>query len=229
MESQFDHITKVLAQATSRRRALRGIGGGLLGGVLATLGARKAWAANDNVTICHVPPGNPGNTHTITVAPSAIPAHLRHGDGVCAPGNEDCCFNSGTSTAICTNLATDTSNCGVCGNVCSPLEACVSGACEERCPCVGGNCGNAPSCSPDPNVSCVCFETVEGEGFCHQGQSCIGSQPCVSSAECPPGFACSTATCCGPVGICIQPCPPCAGQAAKAALAPISGPTTTGR
>jgi hypothetical protein len=34
------------------------------------------------VTICHVPPGNPGNRHTITVGESAVSAHLRHGDSV---------------------------------------------------------------------------------------------------------------------------------------------------
>jgi hypothetical protein len=32
------------------------------------------------VPICHVPPGNPSNRHTITVGESAVPAHLRHGD-----------------------------------------------------------------------------------------------------------------------------------------------------
>src|SRR5690606_20399228 len=31
-------------------------------------------------TICHIPPGNPANAHTITVGGSAIPAHLGHGD-----------------------------------------------------------------------------------------------------------------------------------------------------
>lgn len=32
------------------------------------------------VTICHIPPGNPGNRHTISVGASAVAAHLRHGD-----------------------------------------------------------------------------------------------------------------------------------------------------
>ncbi len=32
------------------------------------------------VTICHVPPGNPANNHTITVGRPAVRAHLRHGD-----------------------------------------------------------------------------------------------------------------------------------------------------
>jgi hypothetical protein len=40
------------------------------------------------VTICHIPPGNPDNAHTITVGASAVPAHLAHGDtlGPCPEG-----------------------------------------------------------------------------------------------------------------------------------------------
>ncbi len=41
------------------------------------LGA-PAWAAK--VTICHVPPGNPDNFHTISVGEKAVAAHLAHGD-----------------------------------------------------------------------------------------------------------------------------------------------------
>jgi len=39
-------------------------------------------------TICHVPPGNPGNAHEITVSKNALKGHERHGDfehsGYCA-------------------------------------------------------------------------------------------------------------------------------------------------
>lgn len=40
---------------------------------------------NSKVTICHIPPGNPSNLHTITVGASAVPAHIAHGDylGAC--------------------------------------------------------------------------------------------------------------------------------------------------
>jgi hypothetical protein len=38
-------------------------------------GSKQEW-----VTICHIPPGNPSNAHTITIAASALPAHLAHGD-----------------------------------------------------------------------------------------------------------------------------------------------------
>jgi hypothetical protein len=37
----------------------------------------------EKVTICHIPPGNPGNAHTITVGAPAVPAHLaEHGDSI---------------------------------------------------------------------------------------------------------------------------------------------------
>lgn len=32
------------------------------------------------VQICHIPPGNPDNSHTIWIAESAWPAHEEHGD-----------------------------------------------------------------------------------------------------------------------------------------------------
>ena len=36
----------------------------------------------EKITICHKPPGNPSNTQTITVAASALKAHLDHGDEI---------------------------------------------------------------------------------------------------------------------------------------------------
>jgi hypothetical protein len=43
------------------------------------------------VTICHIPPGNPANAHTITVGAPAVKAHLAHGDeiGPCGGGGGD--------------------------------------------------------------------------------------------------------------------------------------------
>ena len=34
-------------------------------------------------TICHVPPGNPPNAHTLTIGCSAVQAHLRNHPGDC--------------------------------------------------------------------------------------------------------------------------------------------------
>ena len=42
----------------------------------------------DKVTICHIPPGNPANAHTITVGRSALKAHTKHGDTLGACGSD---------------------------------------------------------------------------------------------------------------------------------------------
>ena len=37
-------------------------------------------ADTKKTTVCHIPPGNPANAHTICVGNPAVPAHLAHGD-----------------------------------------------------------------------------------------------------------------------------------------------------
>lgn len=44
-------------------------------------------AGRDKVTVCHIPPGNPANAHTITVGAPAVKAHLKHGDTLGACGS----------------------------------------------------------------------------------------------------------------------------------------------
>jgi hypothetical protein len=39
-------------------------------------------ADTKKTTICHIPPGNPANEHTLCVGNAAVPAHLAHGDHV---------------------------------------------------------------------------------------------------------------------------------------------------
>lgn len=41
---------------------------------------------NDKVLVCHIPPGNPANAHTICISASGVPAHLAHG---CSLGSCD--------------------------------------------------------------------------------------------------------------------------------------------
>ena len=56
-------------------------------GTLANAPGARA-GGQDKVEICHIPPGNPANAHTIVVDDSAVPAHLAHGDylGECGGG-----------------------------------------------------------------------------------------------------------------------------------------------
>ena len=44
-------------------------------------GSVTAQAKVPKVTICHVPPGNPANAHTITIGAPAVPAHLKNHPG----------------------------------------------------------------------------------------------------------------------------------------------------
>lgn len=60
--------------------------------VTALLVATAALAASaaPKVTICHIPPGNPGNAHTITVGEPAVNAHVgNHGDTLGACDNDN--------------------------------------------------------------------------------------------------------------------------------------------
>lgn len=45
---------------------------------------------NGKAAVCHIPPGNPSNAHTILVGVAAVKAHLAHGDllGACAVESE---------------------------------------------------------------------------------------------------------------------------------------------
>ena len=47
--------------------------------------ASGAIAEGAKVDVCHIPPGNPDNAHTITISENALSAHLDHGDlvGAC--------------------------------------------------------------------------------------------------------------------------------------------------
>jgi hypothetical protein len=81
--------------------------------------------------------------------------------------------------------------------------ACDCCATQNCVTCPGGTCSALPSCQ-DPG--CVCFQTVEGVGFCHLPQLCAGLSSCATSAACPAGWACVSVTCCGSNPICIRPC-----------------------
>jgi len=51
----------------------------------------RAFVQPSKVVICHYPPGNPGNRHTLVVDSSAVSAHRGHGDtlGACPNGRGD--------------------------------------------------------------------------------------------------------------------------------------------
>lgn len=77
-------------------------GGDNLGGAAGEAPATDGGTVPGNpgaVTLCHFPPGNPANAHTITVGAPAVPAHLRHGDalGACDDDGSETPTDGGTS------------------------------------------------------------------------------------------------------------------------------------
>lgn len=55
----------------------------------AVAGIAQVGEGEEGVAVCHIPPGNPGNAHTIHVGASAVQAHLAHGDHEGACGSQE--------------------------------------------------------------------------------------------------------------------------------------------
>ena len=67
-------------------------------------------------TICHIPPGNPSNAHTLCVGNAAVPAHVaNHGDAIgqcaneppCDPGDGDVDAGAGSGSGPGSDPAPD--------------------------------------------------------------------------------------------------------------------------
>ena len=56
--------------------------GGFAGFALPGASAQYGYPGDKKVTICHRPPGNPSNAHTISVSENAVAAHMKHGDTI---------------------------------------------------------------------------------------------------------------------------------------------------
>jgi hypothetical protein len=106
---------------------------------LLSLGA-PAWAAQ--VKICHVPPGDPGNFHTITVSDNALQAHLAHGD------------LAGECSAHCGQLCDDGNACTI--DACDASEHCAASHppvnCDDGNLCTTDTCNPASGCNSAPRV-----------------------------------------------------------------------------
>jgi hypothetical protein len=129
---------------------------------LASLSPGRVAAGNagDKVTICHFPPGNPGNVQLITVGASGVAAHVaKHNDAVCASGASSCCF-SGSGPSACVDFGSDSNNCGACGNACPATDTCVAGTCTPK--------EVADSCLPASSLS-VLIQGTSVTAFVPQG------------------------------------------------------------
>ncbi len=155
-------------------------------------------AKSGQTTICHVPPGNPLNAHTIDVATSAVAAHLAHGDSlgacqpqVCTPGAVVPCYGGPSGTAgigVCQE-GTQTCNAagtafGACtGDVVPSPEACndgldndCDGIADDGCVCVPGSvsaCYDGPTGTAGVGVCQAGTKTCNATGTAYG--ACAGA------------------------------------------------------
>jgi hypothetical protein len=198
---QFDRLLQALAVSPSRRRAVRllvgAVGGGMLSLTTRSLDAKKGAKTKGKVTICH-------KGQTITIAQSALPAHLRHGDSTGACGAAkclalgapcvreqpwDCCSGScrpaGTEKIPYHLIRWPADE--------PPLCADMTFGCTRA----DDSCGETElSFCPDL-VGSHCHVTVEDQPFCGWIGSRAACQYCESDQECGAGSRCVE---------CAEPC-----------------------
>ena len=180
-------------------------------------GKRENKANGRKTCLCHIPPGNPDNAHTICVGNPAVPAHLAHGDtlGACA------------ADTSCEPVACG----GTTGTTCQPDQFCMrpEGTCAAD---AQGECTEIPLTCPilsAPVCGCdgityfnACFAQTAGvtllhAGACTPGPACggEGGPTCPTGQFCKPPQGSCTA---GAAGNCAPIPPSC-----SAIEAPVCG------
>ncbi len=193
--------------------------------------ATAEWAAatTQKITICHFPPGNTANFQTITISPSALPAHLAHHDfggpcendcalfgSICDDGNE-CTVDTCNADGTCANSAP--TNCDD-GNPCTAdscntaTGACVNTPVSTSTTCSDGNACTGPVDHCDSTGQCHgaaipgCCTT---DGACNDQNPCtidacnLASHTCTNVAKtCTPSDLCHRASCAPDDGSCVE-------------------------
>jgi hypothetical protein len=193
IELSLDELAKGLATGNlSRGKAIRWMGGALLGAALASIPG-VAWADDDCRRL-----GRGCRRDSQCCSKNCI----RQGDEkVCGcPEGKTACNER------CVNLDRNDNHCGECFNRCDEEVECIEGVCggtecTEHIICLVVE----PTCGPGTEP-CFCAESVEGTLIC--GADPCG-EPCSTDAECDaivPGAVCQIPEggCCGQT--CIFPC-----------------------
>jgi hypothetical protein len=203
VELSLDELAKGLASGTlSRGKAIRWMGGALLGAALASVPG-MAWADDCRRL------GRECRRDSQCCSRNCI----RRGDEkVCGcPEGKSLCNDR------CVNLDRNENHCGECFHRCEAGVECEDGMCQGgNCPSgrtrTEGDCSCVAMCD-DPDFSpfacqnnpeCLCTPTTEGTGFCANVTGPC-EPPCSSSSDCPSGWKCIVNSCCG-FPICDPPC-----------------------
>ena len=89
--------------------------------------------ADKKVTVCHRPPGQPGNGQTISVAEAATGAHLGHGDalGACVNGCQSSSSACDDGNACTTDSCLPDGQCAHSVVSCDDGNPCTTDACSS--------------------------------------------------------------------------------------------------
>lgn len=134
-------------------------------------------AAPDKVQVCHIPPSDLGNFHTITISEKALDAHLSHGDlpGPCSESEAILCDDENACTIDKIDPET-----GTCMIEHAPVD------CDDGLLCTTDSC--------DPVVGCQNVPTV-----CDDGDVCT-----VDACNPYDGQCTETPKDCGVLGVCLS-------------------------
>jgi hypothetical protein len=152
-----------------------------------------AAASQQKVQVCHRPPGNPNNYHTITIGAPALPAHLAHGDlaGACL----DQC------AALCDDGDLCTTDSGIPNTEAERCECSHSSVdCNDGNVCTADSCDPASGCEnvPRPGATCDDGQVCTGPDACTPSGQCAGTPIlgcCDENADCTAPDLCTVATC----------------------------------
>jgi len=179
----------------------------LLGSMLVLLPV--AARGGDKIAICHLPPGNPENSRTISVDAAALTAHLDHGDQIgecgasCAENGVGCTSNDQCCSGNCADGECAPA-CTLDGGVCSSASECCGGLCSDQGFCAS-QCTLGPELDEPPcefSLPCCPGSGVCVGGFCWADSvTCsLLNEPCndVAGEVCCFDYVCRE-------GVCVEP------------------------
>ena len=126
MANQFDEFSKTLGKSTSRREALKLLGGGLAGGLLAALGVGSAAAAPDRCSVFCQGFGIRGAALAQCKQAckkcggdtSRLCGSDYNNNFTCCPSGQGCFFNCNVNSSTC--CEEDVNCSGSCAGTCCP-------------------------------------------------------------------------------------------------------------
>jgi hypothetical protein len=180
-QHRFDDLARGLASgALSRRRALRLLGGALVGSLMASFpGVAGATERNrDNDERCR---------NRLKTRCNGKCVNRRTNEKHCGSCGNRCRSNQTCCNGKCVNLQANERHCGRCFKRCQENETCVKGRCRRP----EGQCRTANDC-PQPTDQCQkavcksgrCTNEPDAGKACNDNNSCTTNDTCTATGDC---------------------------------------------